>query len=124
MGKRQTTRAKQRGAVPKGRDGGGRTGSATGQSPPATRAKMTTRSEPVAAASNVDVACSANTMAVQLQASQGETIRYEVFFKGAQATFAIVDQHGVVILSSQDPPVEPGHFPDHLADCSYQRKDP
>jgi hypothetical protein len=110
MAKQHGDSGKRGGAASKERGSGGKAVKAVGQSPLAAGAKMITRSDPVAAASNVDVACRANTMAVQLQVSEGEKIRYEVLFRGAQATFAIVDQHGVVILSSQDAPVEPGHF--------------
>jgi len=76
------------------------------------RKGFTARSGPVVAASPVEVTCKpgADKAAVQLRVSRGEKIRYELLFRGAQATFAVVDQHGVVILSNQDPPVAPGRY--------------
>ena len=71
-----------------------------------------TRSGTVAAASAVSVLCKPDEdkAATLLRVSRGETIRYEVSFKGAQGTFAIVDQHGAVILSNQDAAVAPGQY--------------
>ena len=71
-----------------------------------------TRSGTVAAASAVSVLCKPDEdkAATLFHVSRGETIRYEVSFKGAQGTFAIVDQHGTVILSNQDAAVAPGQY--------------
>lgn len=71
-----------------------------------------TRSAPVAAAAAVSVSCKPDEdkAATLLRVSRRETIHYEVSFKGAQGVFAIVDQHGTVILSNQDVPVSPGLY--------------
>lgn len=49
-------------------------------------------------------------LATELDVSNGEYLDYEVMFQGAQATFAVVDQHGTVILSANDAPIAPGRY--------------
>jgi hypothetical protein len=53
--------------------------------------------------------CNSSKMAVQLDVTNGETILYQVSFTGAQGVFAIVDQHGVIILDNSKP-TAPGTF--------------
>jgi len=57
--------------------------------------------------------CSRNDLAAVLNVTAGERILYEMWFEGgAQPLFAIVDQHGTVVLSQS-------HAPDH--DGAYRR---
>ena len=98
----RTKRASKGGAKKTRAKGASRTTAVLGATPRA----------PVVAASAVQRKCKPgqDKLAVQLDVSRGEKIRYEVRFRGAQATFAIVDQHGIVILSNQDPPIQPGLY--------------
>lgn len=47
-------------------------------------------------------------LATELDVTNAETLIYEVSFKGAQAIFAVSDQHGTIILSPSDPSVAAG----------------
>lgn len=58
-----------------------------------------------------DPVCSIDGLSTELVVTEGETLVYEVAFKGgAEANFAIVDQRGSVILGSQDPPDPDGVY--------------
>ena len=43
-----------------------------------------------------------NLLAIELDVTNGEYLVYEVSFKGAQALFTVVDQHGVIIMDPKD----------------------
>jgi len=58
----------------------------------------------------VTAKCTADQLATELDITNGEALTYEVSFKGAQAIFSIVDQHGTIILSPADPPISAGHW--------------
>lgn len=49
-------------------------------------------------------------LATELDVSNGEFLEYEVSFQGAKPTFAVVDQHGTVVLSPKNQPVAPGRY--------------
>ena len=43
-----------------------------------------------------------NLLAIKLDVTNGEYLVYEVAFKGAQALFTVVDQHGVIVMDPTD----------------------
>src|ERR1043165_8678000 len=49
-------------------------------------------------------------LATELEVSNGEYLEFEVSFQGAKATFAVVDQHGTIVLSPKNAPESPGRY--------------
>jgi hypothetical protein len=49
-------------------------------------------------------------LATELDVTNGEVLEWEVTFLGAKPTFAVVDQHGTVVLSPKDKPAGPGRY--------------